>query len=711
MTCNSKTLITFLYRICFIFALAATPLCAQITFNDFSNVNNLALNGSAAPSSNVLRITPSSPDQVGSAWYVTKQPLDKGFSTTFQFRFLLNPASPPADGIAFVIQNAGTSAIGPVPSGGGLGYGSNDSNTHPELGIPSSIAIEFDSFKNQWDPDAVNNTASHVAVQSCGLGSNTSHHGEICPSTGLSSTLGSPTPVANFADNAIHKVTISYTPPAESCDGTCTGSLHVILDNVDIYPNGIAVDLNDLLGLNNGPAFVGFTGETGDNFEAQDILNWTFDPTAQTAQVAPGQTATLPFQNNAYDYAATNGGATPVTVQVAPVLTDPTTCNALVGDTYPGAKCVVYKNAEGSGIDSAVMFELTCPQLPNSPECNPFDAELATTYELSPANVGFNFVTPFPGWVKGHGPDPAHPCAAASGNSPHLFQSNQISSFLLTDTDPKTRGGSGGTGSCWVATYNQPDEVPPGIAISSPTNTTYTQGQVVTASYACSNPTSSKPTSNPTGPYLTTASCQQSTDAQTPSTATCTANASGIACTGGVDTSTPGTHTFVVTARDSGKNTATKSVTYTVLGPNADLAILNVGLAKIGTGKKMTYAIVATNLGPNSADGVQITNPLPTGTTFVSGSGTNISCSVVNRRLTCTTTNFTCSVVANVPTCNVGSIAPLTWSALNGVALTLTLQVNATAGSVLKDTATISSQNADSKSNNNSSTVTTSVTK
>jgi len=709
MFVRPKNLIAAVCNVCLLLLIGALPMFAQITFNDFSNVNNLALNGTAAQSTNVLRITPALGNQVGSVWYVTKQPLTNGFSTSFQFQFT-NPSNPPADGIAFVIQNAGTGAIGAPPNGGALGYGGDDNNQNPALGIPSSLAIEFDSFQNQWDPAAVNGNASHVAVQSCGTGNNTSHHGQICPVTGLSSTLGNPIPAVNLANGAIHKVTISYVPPAASCTGTCLGTLHVILDNTDLYPNGIAVNLNDLLGLNDGSAFVGFTGATGGSFENQDVLNWTFEPVAKTAQVAPGQTAVLPFQNNAYNYEATNEGATPVTIQVTPIQMDPTACSALVGDTYPGAKCVIYKDSEGSGLDRAVMFELTCPQSANSPECNPFEAELATTYELSPGNVAFNFVTPFPGWLKGRGPDPAHPCTPNSGNFPQFFQSNQISSFFLTATDPKTRGGSGGTGSCWVATYNQPDEVVPGIVISSPTNTTYTQGQAVTASYSCSDPTSSKPASNATGPYLTAATCQQSTDAQAPSTASCTAGAGAIACTGSVDTSSPGTHTFVVTARDTGKNTATKTVTYTVLAPNADLAILNVGLSKVVTGKKLTYTIGATNFGPNAASGVMITNPLPSGTSFVSGSGSNVSCSVVNRRLVCTTTHFSCSAASNVVTCNVGSVAPLTWSNLNGAALTLTLQVNVPAGSTVKDTASISSLNADPKPSNNSSTVTTSVT-
>ena len=312
MVVRPKSLTAAIRCLCLAMTLTASPLFAQIAFNNFSNTNNLALNGSAAQSTNVLRITPAAGNQEGTAWYVTKQPLANGFSTTFQFQFT-NPSGTPGDGIAFVIQNSGTTATGAPPDGGTLGYGGDDANQHPELGIPSSIAIEFDTFQNGWDP-----ATSHVAVQSCGTGSNTSHHRQICPATGLSSTLGSPVSTANIADGAVHKVTISYVPPAANCPSSCAGSLHVILDNVDLYANGVAVTLPDLLGLTDGSAFVGFTGATGGSFENQDILSWTFDPVAETAQVPPGQTATLPFQNNAYNYETTNSpnAATAVTVQV-----------------------------------------------------------------------------------------------------------------------------------------------------------------------------------------------------------------------------------------------------------------------------------------------------------------------------------------------------------------------------------------------------------
>jgi len=87
---------------------------------------------------------------------------------------------------------------------------------------------------------------------------------------------------------------------------------------------------------------------------------------------------------------------------------------------------------------------------------------------------------------------------------------------------------------------------------------------VVTASYTCSNPKSTKPASNPTGPYLTVASCTQS---QAPNTSNQTQVAGcvpGNVCTGGVDTATKGLHAFTVTSKDSGGNIGANVVIYNV---------------------------------------------------------------------------------------------------------------------------------------------------
>lgn len=118
-------------------------------------------------------------------------------------------------------------------------------------------------------------------------------------------------------------------------------------------------------------------------------------------------------------------------------------------------------------------------------------------------------------------------------------------------------GGGGGGGSCYALgpvacgadqsgipsvtiTYTLPDTTAPSISIAAPTaNAVYSLGAAVSASYSCADEAG--------GTGL--ASCQGTVAPGSP-----------------VDTSTAGSHSFTVTARDNAGNTASQVVTYTVVG-------------------------------------------------------------------------------------------------------------------------------------------------
>jgi hypothetical protein len=111
-------------------------------------------------------------------------------------------------------------------------------------------------------------------------------------------------------------------------------------------------------------------------------------------------------------------------------------------------------------------------------------------------------------------------------------------------------------------TYNPP----PSIAITAPANgASYTQGQAVSAVYAC-----------------------------TAGEATGLTSCAGTVANGAVfDTETPGQHTFTVTAEDSDAGTTTQSVTYTVVAlqssnplPAPDTTISAHPKSTVKTGKK-----------------------------------------------------------------------------------------------------------------------------
>jgi len=266
------------------------PASPSYTPDFGSNQGCIQLNGNAGfagDSSVELQLTTSAGDQVASAWYTTPQVITNGFSTSFQFQFL-NPSTPPADGITFVIQNSSLNAIGYTGgNGGALGYGDHDSSTNPSQGegIPQSLAIEFDTFQNGWDGAGV----PHVAIQSCGMGRNTSHHGQLCNGTsGANSTIAAPVVTSALADGNVHSVTINYSAAA----GNTPANIHVILDGVDLYPNGVQVDLSTIGLGDGGTAYVGFAGATGGSWETQDILNWTFQ-TIQGQQIDPNNPGSL----------------------------------------------------------------------------------------------------------------------------------------------------------------------------------------------------------------------------------------------------------------------------------------------------------------------------------------------------------------------------------------------------------------------------------
>jgi hypothetical protein len=520
----------------------------------------------------VLRLTPNQGAWTGSAWYGSQQPVSGPFSTTFTFQltgangFFCGNILCPGDGIAFVIQNSAATAIGPEACGIGFGFSAYCMPpTGPQAGISNSLAIEFNTYLNEL-VDPSNNS---VAIQNCGgTGANS-----VDPSCrlGISDLTLLPNPI-NMADGNIHTATITYS-------GAGSTLLDVIVDNIDLFPatpsnptGGVKFDLTTI-GLTNGNAWVGFTAATYSADNNQDIQNWTFQPGSQTAVINQNQPTDLTFPNasgnNVYDYNAqlTAPYAQPV-ITVQPILMTPSACDALVQKNFWPARCFVYQNAENSGIDASVMFALTCPDSPGGVCSNnqSFFSSLGSDFSFSfsdnpyliyPGIIGL--LNPFPGWLKGVGSDPLNPCTPPAKGS--LFQSNQITGFSVAgDPGGKTVGASGGTGSCWVATYDTPGEIWPAVNITSPKATTYTKGQAVTAVYACNNPSTSKPLSSPVGPYLTAAVCTQATGTQT----SCTQNSGGLSCTGTVDTSSKGLHLFTVAGIDSGGNQNLNAVIYNV---------------------------------------------------------------------------------------------------------------------------------------------------
>jgi hypothetical protein len=292
-------LVALMAVLCFVF-FGAQAAVAQQTFsfpNFSSNTTTLQLNGSAmvvtpdvGPA--FLQLTPALGGKVGSTFYKTLLPLQAGFTSTFTFQFTGRggPNAGGADGIAFVIQNASGGSMTLGNGGGAIGYGDNDGDD-PKDGIRNSLAVEFDTYANGWDP-----SNNHVAIQTCGDANNNQHHNGVCGAghrNALSPTLGivNLTPgTINLIDGNPHTAIITYAPPCDGCQNlTVNLDGHLVLAvSFDIASLGL--DAND-------DAYVGFTGSTGGDFENNDVLSWSFSSQTITQPVSSTAPTTFAFSN------------------------------------------------------------------------------------------------------------------------------------------------------------------------------------------------------------------------------------------------------------------------------------------------------------------------------------------------------------------------------------------------------------------------------
>ena len=208
----------------------------------------------------------------------------------------------------------------------------------------------------------------------------------------------------------------------------------------------------------------------------------------------------------------------------------------------------------------------------------------------------------------------------------------------------------------------------------------YLVGQSVTASYRCTDDRSG------------IVQCGSSTYAPG------TTKDTGI-LSSPIDTSKAGPQTFKVTAVDAAGNSSSASVNYQVVAAApANLYILKVapGLAKHGS--QLTYGITVANLGKQSAGSVVITDALPSGVSFIKAAALQTVCS--NGKCS---NDASCSVAGSTVSCTAPSVTLLT-----PLFATITVQVQANAGTKIKNTATVSSANPEGSGNTQSS-ATTSV--
>jgi uncharacterized repeat protein (TIGR01451 family) len=138
----------------------------------------------------------------------------------------------------------------------------------------------------------------------------------------------------------------------------------------------------------------------------------------------------------------------------------------------------------------------------------------------------------------------------------------------------------------------------------------------------------------------------------------------------------------------------TASAFTTVTAASADLSLTKTAFPNtVFTGKTLTYTINVVNNGPNPASTVEVSDPLPPGTTFVS----------------CATTLGACGPVPAVGTNGTVRVEVGDMPVSSFAIITIVVNVTAPGGSTVTDTATVTSNTPDPNLSNNSSSVTTIV--
>lgn len=243
----------------------------------------------------VLQITSANNSEATSYWFTTAQDV-----TNFTANFTYNDVSGGgADGIGFVVQNQGTTALG--AAGGAVGYG----------GITSSAALNLSVFGG-----------SHFGLTGGGVANTNTG-----PTTSVNlSTANTPT-----------NVTLSYVPVSNA--GVITATF---TQGANTFTKSTVVNIPALVGANT--ATVGFTGGTGGLNANQQISNFTY--TAGTASL-PTKYNVLQRGDSIVPLAATTAGnGNNIAVPVTDFPTGEAVPNVL--DLNSGSKYLNFNNKGGN---------------------------------------------------------------------------------------------------------------------------------------------------------------------------------------------------------------------------------------------------------------------------------------------------------------------------------------------------------------------------
>ena len=219
--------------------------------NGFPNGSLTSTNGAGflypTISGGVVQLENNSSSSWGALYYPTKLPVTN-FDTSFDFE----DVNALADGLVFVIQNAGSTALG--GGGGAIGFGPGGTGNYTN-GIPTSVGLKFDLYNNV---------------------------GEGTDSTGVFLNGAQPyTPSVDMTSSGVILNSSHLLHAHVTYDGT--NLLLTLQDSVTgaIFTHTFPVDIPGTVGGN--IAYVGFTSASGAYNATQTLYKWTYSSTSQVA--------------------------------------------------------------------------------------------------------------------------------------------------------------------------------------------------------------------------------------------------------------------------------------------------------------------------------------------------------------------------------------------------------------------------------------------
>jgi hypothetical protein len=226
-------------------------LCDQNLF--VTNGNGAFLGGDC------YQITPELSWQTSAIWNSNQVDLEQDFS--MQFTLNLGSSDGGADGVVFVLQHIGTTAIG--AGGGGMGYS----------GFGTSLGIEFDTFENGGYNDP---SYDHVAIEKNG---DVDHFG--------ANLIAGPVQMSPFnintEDGIDHVVQIAWNATAQN--------IQLYFDCQLILQTNI--DLINAIFSGENMVYWGFTGATGFNTNLQKFCIQPNAVVVGGVSICPGGSAVI----------------------------------------------------------------------------------------------------------------------------------------------------------------------------------------------------------------------------------------------------------------------------------------------------------------------------------------------------------------------------------------------------------------------------------